>query len=141
MVILERGFCYIVEWENGFHAVLDGLMATVKKHIKQGQGYEGGIFSIEAPLHVSNVQVLDPVTGRPCKIGYKYLEDGTKVRISRGQQASGALIPRPEILKQRRKPRPMEHASQSLSWFLLLIGVYTQSAGHEKGNPRLGRGQ
>ena len=35
----------------------------VKKHIKQGQGYEGGIFSIEAPLHVSNVQVLDPVTG------------------------------------------------------------------------------
>ncbi|XP_020102995.1 uncharacterized protein LOC109720357 [Ananas comosus] len=35
----------------------------VKKHIKQGQGHEGGIFSIEAPLHVSNVQVLDPVTG------------------------------------------------------------------------------
>nr|XP_029117747.1 uncharacterized protein LOC105035298 isoform X2 [Elaeis guineensis]XP_029117748.1 uncharacterized protein LOC105035298 isoform X2 [Elaeis guineensis] len=80
----------------------------VKKHIKQGQGHEGGIFSIEAPLHVSNVQVLDPVTGRPCKIGYKYLEDGTKVRISRGQQASGAIIPRPEILKQRRKPRPTE---------------------------------
>ncbi|KAG6492779.1 hypothetical protein ZIOFF_047744 [Zingiber officinale] len=35
----------------------------VKKHIKQGQGHEGGIFTIEAPLHVSNVQVLDPVTG------------------------------------------------------------------------------
>jgi large subunit ribosomal protein L24 len=35
----------------------------VKKHIKQGEGHTGGIFSIEAPLHVSNVQVLDPVTG------------------------------------------------------------------------------
>lgn len=35
----------------------------VKKHIKQGQGHEGGIFTVEAPLHVSNVQVLDPVTG------------------------------------------------------------------------------
>ena len=35
----------------------------VKKHIKQGQGHEGGIFSVEAPLHVSNVQVIDPVTG------------------------------------------------------------------------------
>lgn len=35
----------------------------VKKHIKQGQGHEGGIFSVEAPLHVSNVQVVDPVTG------------------------------------------------------------------------------
>lgn len=35
----------------------------VKKHIKQGQGHEGGIFSVEAPLHVSNVRVLDPATG------------------------------------------------------------------------------
>ncbi|KAL7258473.1 hypothetical protein ACSBR1_004577 [Camellia fascicularis] len=30
----------------------------VKKHIRQGQGHEGGIFTVEAPLHVSNVQVL-----------------------------------------------------------------------------------
>ncbi|CAL9193239.1 unnamed protein product [Musa hybrid cultivar] len=78
----------------------------VKKHIKQGQGHEGGIFSIESPLHVSNVQVLDPATGKPCKIGYKYLEDGSKVRVSRGLAASGTVIPRPEILKERRKPRP-----------------------------------
>lgn len=35
----------------------------VKKHIKGGERHEGGIFSVEAPLHVSNVQVLDPVTG------------------------------------------------------------------------------
>lgn len=38
----------------------------VKKHIKQGQGHEGGIFTVEAPLHASNVQVLDPVTGYGC---------------------------------------------------------------------------
>ena len=35
----------------------------MKKHIKQGQGHEGGIFTVEAPLHASNVQVLDPQTG------------------------------------------------------------------------------
>ena len=35
----------------------------MKKHIKQGQGHEGGIFAVEAPLHASNVQVVDPVTG------------------------------------------------------------------------------
>jgi large subunit ribosomal protein L24 len=35
----------------------------VKKHIKRTKEQEGGIVSIEAPLHVSNVQVLDPVTG------------------------------------------------------------------------------
>ncbi|KAL5711274.1 hypothetical protein ACHQM5_021748 [Ranunculus cassubicifolius] len=78
----------------------------VKKHIKQGQGHEGGIFSVEAPLHVSNVQVLDPVTGKPCKTGIKYLEDGSKVRVSRGNGTSGAIVPRPEILKIRTTPRP-----------------------------------
>ncbi|PKA55893.1 50S ribosomal protein L24, chloroplastic [Apostasia shenzhenica] len=87
--------------------IVDGKN-LVKKHIKQGQGHEGGIFTVEAPLHVSNVQVLDPVTGKPCKIGFRFLEDGTKVRVSRGQEASSAIIPRPEILKIRRKSRPTE---------------------------------
>ncbi|KAG1355142.1 50S ribosomal protein L24 [Cocos nucifera] len=108
--------------------IVDGKN-LVKKHIKQGQGHEGGIFSIEAPLHVSNVQVLDPVTGRPCKIGYKYLEDGTKVRISRGQQASGAIIPRPEILKQRRKPRPTESGPKDTPIDLVLEKTYDVKAG------------
>ncbi|MED6161693.1 hypothetical protein PIB30_063150 [Stylosanthes scabra] len=35
----------------------------VKKHIKAGPGHEGGIFTVEAPLHASNVQIKDPVTG------------------------------------------------------------------------------
>ncbi|KAL8214959.1 hypothetical protein R6Q57_004408 [Mikania cordata] len=78
----------------------------VKKHIKQGQGHEGGIFTVEAPLHVSNVQIIDPVTGQPCKVGIRYQEDGTKVRVSRGIGASGSIIPRPEILKIRATPRP-----------------------------------
>lgn len=37
--------------------------AQVKKHIKRTKEQDGGIVTIEAPLHVSNVQVLDPVTG------------------------------------------------------------------------------
>ncbi|CAN6460472.1 unnamed protein product [Victoria cruziana] len=85
--------------------IVEGLN-LVKKHVKQGQGHEGGIFTVEAPLHVSNVQVLDPVTNTPCKIGIRYLEDGSKVRISRGIGASCSIIPRPEILKVRTTPRP-----------------------------------
>lgn len=42
------------------------MSLQVKKHIKQGQGHEGGIFTVEAPLHASNVQVVDPVTGYGC---------------------------------------------------------------------------
>lgn len=52
------------------HLTNENFPLQVKKHIKQGQGHEGGIFSVEAPLHVSNVQVLDPVSGYDFKIFY-----------------------------------------------------------------------
>ncbi|XP_015698907.2 50S ribosomal protein L24-like [Oryza brachyantha] len=105
----------------------------VKKHIKQGEGYTGGIFSIEAPLHVSNVQVLDP--GKPGKIGYKYLEDGTKVRFARGMNASGVMIPRPEILKERRKPTPTSPGPKDTPIDLVLEKTYDAKA--EIGMPDL----
>ena len=50
---------------------------------------EGGIVTQEAPIHVSNVQLVDPETKRPARVGYKINEDGKKVRISR---ASGKEI-------------------------------------------------
>ncbi|VAH92766.1 unnamed protein product [Triticum turgidum subsp. durum] len=101
----------------------------VKKHIKQGEGQTGGIFSMEAPLHVSNVQVIDPVTGKPCKTTYKYLPDGTKVRVSRGMNASGAVIPRPEILKERKKPRPTSHGPKDTPIEHVLEKTYDAKAG------------
>ena len=33
----------------------------------------------QSPLHYSNVMLADPVTGRPVRVGWRYLEDGTKV--------------------------------------------------------------
>ncbi|KAK8945978.1 hypothetical protein KSP40_PGU012489 [Platanthera guangdongensis] len=100
-----------------------------QKHIKQGQGHEGGIFTVEAPLHVSNVLVLDPVSGRPCKIGYRFMEDGTKVRISRGREASGEIIPRPEILKMRRKPQPVECGPKDTPLEVVLEKTYDARTG------------
>jgi large subunit ribosomal protein L24 len=44
---------------------------------------EGGITTQEAPIHVSNVQLVDPDTKKPARVGYKFNEDGTKVRILR----------------------------------------------------------
>ena len=43
----------------------------------------GGIVTQEAPIHVSNVAIVDPTDGKPTRVGYKINEDGTKVRISR----------------------------------------------------------
>ena len=42
-----------------------------------------GIVTQEAPIHVSNVAIVDPTDGKPTRVGYKVNEDGTKVRISR----------------------------------------------------------
>ncbi|KAL3596621.1 hypothetical protein D5086_008258 [Populus alba] len=109
----------------------------VKKHIKAGEGHEGGIFTVEAPLHASNVQVVDPVTGRPCKVGIRYLEDGTKVRVSRGEGSSGSIIPRPEILKIRATPRPTVAGPKDTPMDLVLKKTYDAKTG--KGMPDLSR--
>lgn len=52
------------------------------------QNIQGGLVQTEAAIHISNVAVLDPETNAPTRVGYKFLEDGSKVRISRG----GAII-------------------------------------------------
>jgi large subunit ribosomal protein L24 len=44
---------------------------------------EGGITTQEAPIHVSNVQLVDPETKRPARVGYQTNEDGKKVRVLR----------------------------------------------------------
>jgi large subunit ribosomal protein L24 len=63
---------------------------VVKRHTKPSMAYpEGGIVEKEAPVHVSNVQLIDPKTGAPTRIGHKVLEDGTKVRYAK---KSGEVI-------------------------------------------------
>ncbi|OZV82563.1 50S ribosomal protein L24 [Micromonospora echinospora] len=58
----------------------------VKKHTRirttQRGAKTGGIVTQEAPIHVSNVQVLDS-EGKPTRIGYRFDENGQKVRIAR----------------------------------------------------------
>ena len=56
-----------------------------KKVTNQGVrgAQEGGIVTQEAPIHVSNVALVDTDTKRPARVGYKLNEDGTKVRVLR----------------------------------------------------------
>lgn len=62
----------------------------VKKHAKPSQqNPQGGILTQEAPIHVSNVMLVDPKTGKPTRVGYKVLENGQKVRIAK---KSGEVI-------------------------------------------------
>lgn len=58
-------------------------------HNKPTQTSPGGIEKVEAPIHVSNVALADPKSGKATKVGYKVLKDGTKVRVAK---ASGETI-------------------------------------------------
>jgi large subunit ribosomal protein L24 len=55
----------------------------VKKHQKPNPSANqaGGIIEKESPIHVSNVQVYNPGTGKGDRVGFKNLDDGRKVRI------------------------------------------------------------
>ncbi|MBL0167601.1 MAG: 50S ribosomal protein L24 [Propionivibrio sp.] len=64
------------------HVVVEGVNRA-KKHVKPNpvKGVAGGVVDKDMPLHVSNVALYNPVTQKADRVGFKHLEDGTKVRI------------------------------------------------------------
>ena len=65
-----------------------------KRHTRPSQADpEGGIISMVAPIHISNVMLVDPATEEPSRVRMRVEEDGTKERIS---VKSGNPIPRPQ---------------------------------------------
>ena len=54
------------------------------RHQKQSASEEGGIVRREAPIHLSNIAIQDPDGGKATRVGFKFLEDGKKVRFAKG---------------------------------------------------------
>ena len=79
-------------------------MNYVKKSVKGDEKRKSGVFLMEMPIHVSNVMLLDPIDKKVVRVGFKYLDDGTKVRVSK---RSGAVIPKPDwrgVVPKERAP-------------------------------------
>ena len=57
----------------------------VKRHTKPNPqaGVAGGVVEREASIHISNVAVVNPATGKGERVGFKVLEDGRKLRVFR----------------------------------------------------------
>lgn len=53
------------------------------KHTKPSQTTPGGIQKTELPLHISNVALMDPKSGKATRVGYTTLKDGKKVRVAK----------------------------------------------------------
>ena len=68
--------------------IVDGIN-MVKRHTRPSQNQPGGIVDKEAPIHISNVALADPKDGSATRVGYKFLEDGRKVRVAK---KSGEVI-------------------------------------------------
>ena len=57
----------------------------IKRHTKPNPqvGQAGGVVEREASIHISNVQVFNPASGKGERVGFKVLEDGRKLRVFR----------------------------------------------------------
>ena len=72
------------------HVVVEGVNRA-KKHVKPNpvKGVVGGKVDKDMPLHVSNVSLYNPTTQKADRVGFKLLEDGTKVRVFK---SSGEVV-------------------------------------------------
>lgn len=53
------------------------------RHARPSQQNQEGLYTFEAPIHVSNVMLIDPDSGEPTKVGYRFTDSGEKVRVSK----------------------------------------------------------
>ena len=70
-------------------AIVEGVNFVSKSTKPSAQNPQGGIVKQEASIHISNLSLIDPKSGKPTRVGIQKNEDGTKVRVSK---RSGEVI-------------------------------------------------
>ena len=63
-------------------AIVRGIN-MVKRHQRQSATQDGGIISKEATIDLSNIAIADPKDGKPTRVGFKFMNDGKKVRFAK----------------------------------------------------------
>ena len=69
-------------------ALVSGVNMVIR-HQRQTQTSQGGRIPKEAPIQISNLALVDPKEGGPTRVGFRFLEDGSKVRFAK---KSGEVI-------------------------------------------------
>ena len=64
-------------------AIVEGINIVSKSTKPSAKYPQGGIIKMEAPVHISNLNVIDPKSGKPTRIGRKLNEAGKLVRYSK----------------------------------------------------------
>ena len=81
----EGTITHVLRNEN--RVVVEGVN-IVKKHVKGNGQTAGSINEVEAPLHASNVMIIDPKTKKPTRIGHSIDKDGKKIRVTKKSNSS-----------------------------------------------------
>ncbi|MCQ2239061.1 MAG: 50S ribosomal protein L24 [Bacteroidaceae bacterium] len=64
-------------------AIVEGLNMVSKSTKPSAQNPQGGIVKQEAPIHISNLNPVDPKTGKPTRVGRKLNAEGVRVRYAK----------------------------------------------------------
>ena len=62
--------------------VVEGVNERTR-HARPTQNNQQGLYTFDAPIHVSNVMLVDPDSGEPTRVGYRFTDSGEKIRVSR----------------------------------------------------------
>jgi large subunit ribosomal protein L24 len=63
--------------------VVVGGVNVRTRHARLSQQNQEGLYTFAAPIHVSNVMLVDPDSGEPTKVGYQFTDLGEKIRVSK----------------------------------------------------------
>ncbi len=67
--------------------IVDGVNVAKKHQKARTATTQGGIIDKDMPIPLSNVAILSPKDGKPTRVGYRILNDGSKIRICRRTEA------------------------------------------------------
>jgi len=62
--------------------VVEGVNERTR-HARPSQNNQQGLFTFDAPIDVSNVMLVDPGSGEPTRVGYRFTDSGEKVRVAK----------------------------------------------------------
>ncbi len=63
--------------------VVVGGVNVRTRHARPTQNNQQGLYTFAAPIHASNVMLVDPGSGEPTKVGYRFTDSGEKTRVAK----------------------------------------------------------
>lgn len=69
--------------KSKYRAIVEGCNIVTKATKPSAQHPQGGLVKMEAPIHLSNLSLIDPKSGKPTRIGFRKDDNGKTVRYSK----------------------------------------------------------